>query len=398
VIEDRVKICVSPLRDLITNVDHGELDRRTMLALEVLYPEVPSKEQKLKRQELLFKMVIFIIIGDTRLVDFEVHGDAYHMMHLMPGLPYFSQLLEDCYEKRSFKEIRQLGANHVPLCFGFLRLDSFCLLSAFTEIFWPKLSHLAQRHLDMTTKLLDFPNEISEFAKTVPTKICVVLSLIRHAQVGNFYLPAFFPSDLMTPPTNFFQRENQNLTPRVHGIKDDDDPLTSYGRIQAEALGEQWSNVHIDCLYSSDLSRALDTAREISKHNVGKPQIQEDPELREQNMGRDPYLFQKELHRFDDCDETSRRRYKLNRFTESYEEVCRRAQEFVKDKVLGRFGVCRFDSPENVRMQKPEALPEGLPHVVIVSHNVFMTELYEGLLCWNRKHIETSAHWKVASW
>jgi broad specificity phosphatase PhoE len=178
-----------------------------------------------------------------------------------------------------------------------------------------------------------------------------------------------------------------------------DDPLTSYGRSQAKKLGEQWSNVRIDHLYASYLKRAVNTAREISEQNVGKPEIEERSELREHDTGDSTYLFKEGLIRTLRVSGTaSKRRYKYDESTESYEEVSKRAREFVEEEVLGKFGVCQLDVPKQVDLQNPGTLPEGLPHVVIVSHNVFITELYEGLLYWNREHFETDIHWNNACW
>ena len=45
--------------------------------------------------------------------------------------------------------------------------------------------------------------------------------------------------------------------------------LSSLGQSQARELGESLKDVKIDCAYSSDLSRAVQTARDILKHHVG---------------------------------------------------------------------------------------------------------------------------------
>ena len=46
-----------------------------------------------------------------------------------------------------------------------------------------------------------------------------------------------------------------------------DDHLTNLGKEQAERLGKNWSDVHIDPLHTSTLERAYDTALAIAKHN-----------------------------------------------------------------------------------------------------------------------------------
>lgn len=58
-----------------------------------------------------------------------------------------------------------------------------------------------------------------------------------------------------------------------------DAPLSELGRKQALAVGERLSNAKIHAVYSSDLSRAFDTAREIARHHGLDPVV--DPNLRE---------------------------------------------------------------------------------------------------------------------
>ena len=62
-----------------------------------------------------------------------------------------------------------------------------------------------------------------------------------------------------------------------------DTPLTQDGVEQARALGERFRNVHFDVIYSSDLSRARNTARAIARHHDMEPII--DPNLRERGYG-----------------------------------------------------------------------------------------------------------------
>ena len=39
-------------------------------------------------------------------------------------------------------------------------------------------------------------------------------------------------------------------------------------------------------------------------------------------------------------------------------------------------------------MLTPETLLEGIPYVVVVSHSIFLTTLYEGF-CWNQDYVTT---------
>ncbi len=72
-----------------------------------------------------------------------------------------------------------------------------------------------------------------------------------------------------------------NLGRRCHGIYNS--LLTPLGRQQAKAVGNRFRTIHLDAVYSSDLSRARDTAREIARpHGLD---VQERKLLREINMG-----------------------------------------------------------------------------------------------------------------
>lgn len=72
-----------------------------------------------------------------------------------------------------------------------------------------------------------------------------------------------------------------NKERRFQGQKDA--PLSELGRLQAIALRERLRDEHIDVAYTSDLSRALETAQLIL-HARGI-QANAMPELRERNMG-----------------------------------------------------------------------------------------------------------------
>jgi broad specificity phosphatase PhoE len=72
-----------------------------------------------------------------------------------------------------------------------------------------------------------------------------------------------------------------NINKRAQGQADV--PLTAEGRVQADEAAERLAKVHLDAVYSSDLSRARDTAEEIAKpHDLD---VIEDPDLREIDQG-----------------------------------------------------------------------------------------------------------------
>jgi len=70
-------------------------------------------------------------------------------------------------------------------------------------------------------------------------------------------------------------------------------PLTKRGVLQARILGQKLSKLKIDAIYSSDLVRAMDTAKEIAKFH--KIPIRYTQELRERNLGEFTGLPMKEI-------------------------------------------------------------------------------------------------------
>ena len=72
-----------------------------------------------------------------------------------------------------------------------------------------------------------------------------------------------------------------NKTGRFQGHSDV--PLSEEGRAQAEALGKNLVVDHVDAIYASDLTRAMETAAPLAER-FGLPVIP-DPQLRELNFG-----------------------------------------------------------------------------------------------------------------
>jgi len=82
----------------------------------------------------------------------------------------------------------------------------------------------------------------------------------------------------------FFIRHGEsewNILHKIQGQKNV--PLTDNGREQAKQLGNRLINENIDIIYTSDLSRALETANTISKF-IRRPAIKS-KEIREINFG-----------------------------------------------------------------------------------------------------------------
>lgn len=75
-----------------------------------------------------------------------------------------------------------------------------------------------------------------------------------------------------------------NLQRKYQGSSDV--PLNARGREQVVALGTSMRGEHWDAIYSSDLSRAMDTARAVADGvGIARDDIQPDPRLRERAYG-----------------------------------------------------------------------------------------------------------------
>lgn len=74
---------------------------------------------------------------------------------------------------------------------------------------------------------------------------------------------------------------DQNINQQFSGQSDV--PLSELGRHQARAVGHYLAREKLDVIFSSDLQRARDTAREIARHHCLP--VLEDPDLREIGMG-----------------------------------------------------------------------------------------------------------------
>lgn len=62
----------------------------------------------------------------------------------------------------------------------------------------------------------------------------------------------------------YFVRHGQTISNENKIIQGEDDPLTSTGIDQAKKLAERFKEIDLDVIYSSPLSRAIDTAKMIS--------------------------------------------------------------------------------------------------------------------------------------
>ncbi|PBK70096.1 phosphoglycerate mutase-like protein [Armillaria solidipes] len=189
---------------------------------------------------------------------------------------------------------------------------------------------------------------------------------------------------------------------------DKSDPLTSRGRCQAEQLGKELSSTHIDHLISSPYLRALDTARAIGRNNTERPDLkpEEDELIIEQDHGPEvdaartsgngdlelqlrtglSPLASFEFHG------TPPRSY-CPPGGESLESVSQRARTALLQYL-------RVHGTSFASMPDSTDLGDSVPHAVVVSHNIFLTEFYEAMLFFNNpsQRYNTPVQWSNASW
>jgi broad specificity phosphatase PhoE len=213
------------------------------------------------------------------------------------------------------------------------------------------------------------------------------------------------------PPIQIYSTQCQSASNVDQSICDENDPLTEVGKRQAERLGNDWKDVHIDGLYSSTLDRAYDTACQIRTQNPASPEVIKSPLLVERKMGQEVIELGRAGHsesagilytgigRYQSG--PTPRGYRPPRGGESPNDVAERAKVSLV-RLLTIHGVDLEEPPkefvDKVTIDSPNILPEGIPHVVLVSHNVFLSELYETMLGWNTYYRMTDIDYSNADW
>ncbi|KAG7453194.1 PGAM-domain-containing protein [Guyanagaster necrorhizus] len=215
---------------------------------------------------------------------------------------------------------------------------------------------------------------------------CLILTLVRHGQ------------------------SQSNVCRHLSGGRFD--PLTDCGYSQAEQLSKDLSSMHIDHLISSPYTRALDTARVIGRNNIERPGLkpEEDELIIEQYHG--PAVEAARSAGNGDLayelrtGQSSFLAYGRPTFPprsysppggESLESVSRRARITLR-RYLRWYGGS-FSSMPDVPIDSTNLI-DGVPHVVMVSHNIFLTEFYETMLFFNdpSQRYDTPVNWGNASW
>jgi broad specificity phosphatase PhoE len=86
---------------------------------------------------------------------------------------------------------------------------------------------------------------------------------------------------------------------------------------------------------------------------------------------------------------------------ESQEQVALRAKRSLVT-LLAQYGKELEKPPkeflDKVSIDLPNILPEGIPHVVVVSHNGFLGEFYDSMYGWNKAHCRTTSSYGNADW
>lgn len=122
-----------------------------------------------------------------------------------------------------------------------------------------------------------------------------------------------------------------NVQRRVQGHQDS--PLTLKGQEQAKEVAQELKTVTFDAIYSSDLSRAKQTAETIALEH--KLAVQTHKLLRERNFGKLEGVSIQELRQFDaiydKLDEAGKQNYKIAKDVESDEEIAARFITFLRE-------------------------------------------------------------------
>ncbi|KAK0210077.1 histidine phosphatase superfamily [Desarmillaria ectypa] len=226
--------------------------------------------------------------------------------------------------------------------------------------------------------------------KSENTGECLILTLVRHAQAES----------------NVSQYKSAGRS----------DSLTDRGRYQAEQLGKELSSTRIDHLISSPYLRALDTARAIGRNNIKRPDLkpEEDERIIEQNHG--PQVDAARRSGNEDLEfqlRTGQSPCAIYGYPstiprsyhppggESLESVSLRAEMTLLRYLRALESTLRNtqDSNTDVPIDSTDLI-DGVPHVVVVSHNIFLTEFYEAMVFFNDplERYNTPVQWRNAGW
>ncbi|OBZ62663.1 hypothetical protein A0H81_15021 [Grifola frondosa] len=215
---------------------------------------------------------------------------------------------------------------------------------------------------------------------------------------------------------------NNQTTYTLAYYDDQRDVLTKKGEEQSQALGRDFANIHFDTILCSPLKRATQTAEYLLKSNDTNPAppVRHWDLLKEQDHG--PEFRSLMLRGYRDAAYELRiprgnprnHRPGSGESAADVEKCCidtiwRLMMWFAREVPQSPEGL--DDESKSCGLQvsiaelaghpdcKPDTLPPGVPHVGIVSHNLFLTELVEALLSWHSEsHADTSVQFQSGSW
>jgi probable phosphoglycerate mutase len=172
--------------------------------------------------------------------------------------------------------------------------------------------------------------------------------------------------------------------------------LTDIGKLQAKSLGERWSNVRIDAICSSDMNRAMATAAEIVNFHSSKLQLETNNWFREQDVAGWENHERPGLNREDARGYAAHGRepldYVVNRSLMAIVILVRKYGIYLRTPPTELFG-------DSHSLTDPSKLPDNVPHIVIVSHNILLSELYEALFSWTaEKHVNLGIEYANTGW
>ncbi|KAF9500654.1 phosphoglycerate mutase-like protein [Pleurotus eryngii] len=185
-----------------------------------------------------------------------------------------------------------------------------------------------------------------------------------------------------------------------------DPQLTKYGWEQAERLGALWSSTRIDKLYLSPTARTRQTTEKLLDGRADV-ETEERELLIEQDLGPEytRLLVTGQIEAAGDLKTNGappgsrpvdiRRAYRTPG-GESQNDLAKRAQLALL-QIIFDHGVHLSTPPS------PESwdgsLVDSIPHIVLVTHNLFLSELFESLLCWEQSsHTETIIEYGNTEW
>lgn len=212
----------------------------------------------------------------------------------------------------------------------------------------------------------------------------VTISFIRHAQCfGNVNGPHISNADMLTP----------------------------LGETQAKALGRAWMNTRIDSIHCSTLNRAKRTANAVATAHTGiptKPPVHATRWLVERNAPARPKRRGAPIEGHEHLSagpghhaHEEWRDEPPDGVGETYAEVAARGVHYLLCLFAYHAAVISQPPPGLTELSedRPEDVPEGIPHIVVVAHNFILCELYEALISWNDDgHTASNADFAQTGW